>query len=59
MYMISPRHDVYNLIKIPYNSTVGKLTLACSSDTFSINLSDASCDAMKDKHSTDTQSESQ
>ena len=48
--MISPRHDVYNLIKIPSNSTVGKLTLACLGDTFSIIFSNASCDAMKGKH---------
>ena len=48
--MISPLHDVYNLIKIPSNSTVGKLTLASSGDTLSINLSNFSCDAMKGKH---------
>ena len=38
------------IIKIPSNSTVGKLTLACSGDTFSIIFSNASCDAMKGKH---------
>ena len=50
-------YDIYNLIKIPSNSTVGKLTLACSSDTFSINVSNASCDAMKGKHRSQSESE--